>query len=493
LRRRDRLLELSLFVIVPHAAYLIAIGGDHFEFRPLDFYWPLLAVGVADALGGLALWLRLRARRARAWKARATSLLPWSAVVAALVVASTVMQLSQFVAEYPRRSKRDLAPEPAPQVTLATFPAGEVLPGFDVLVRAYQGSMTNLNSHAIAVPWVEHRAFQATLLRQYGPYGRSDREPFPEGAVMAHKWMGIIPYHLPEVTFIDELGLTDKTVARHASPSPAHRMMAHDRSPPPGYLERRGVNVTIKPAARSLDEALLLAPHAVELAPGLWAPFSSPRTDWLTTGPRAPRWYHLDWRKPERSVIQGRRVHSARRLLDCETERETERETGGETQHATQPLGWTLSGARCVRRPGTDEAPIAQAEGKGWLSTYDSRRGDAALADARSPTFSGGADRFLLFKLGGGSSSGVRLTLRDASGRDLATFRGAGDQTLRTVLVDLRPHSDGELHLDVIDAEMGSSGHLLLDAVMLLDLEPLPSEQAISSQRADALPPPGRD
>ena len=25
-------------------AYLLPIGGDHFEYRPLDFYWPLLAV-----------------------------------------------------------------------------------------------------------------------------------------------------------------------------------------------------------------------------------------------------------------------------------------------------------------------------------------------------------------------------------------------------------------------------------------------------------------
>jgi hypothetical protein len=170
-------------------------------------------------------------------------------------------------------------------------------------------------------------------------------------------------------------------------------------------------------------------------------------------------------------------------LLDCETERET----------ATQPLGWTVSGARCVRRPGANEGSVAQAEGKGWLSTYDPKRGDAAVANARSPTFSGGAGSFLIFKIGGGSASGVRLALRDASGRELATFRGADDQTLRTLLVDLAPHSDGELYLEVIDADTGRWGHLLLDAVMLLDLEPLPSEQALSSQRNDALHAPGLD
>ncbi len=29
--------------IAPRMAYLARIGGDHFEYRPLDFYWPLLA------------------------------------------------------------------------------------------------------------------------------------------------------------------------------------------------------------------------------------------------------------------------------------------------------------------------------------------------------------------------------------------------------------------------------------------------------------------
>ena len=38
---------LPLLCIVSHAAYIARIGGDHFEYRPLDFYWPLLAVPAA--------------------------------------------------------------------------------------------------------------------------------------------------------------------------------------------------------------------------------------------------------------------------------------------------------------------------------------------------------------------------------------------------------------------------------------------------------------
>ena len=34
---------LPLLCVASHMAYLLPIGGDYFEYRPLDFYWPLLA------------------------------------------------------------------------------------------------------------------------------------------------------------------------------------------------------------------------------------------------------------------------------------------------------------------------------------------------------------------------------------------------------------------------------------------------------------------
>src|SRR5439155_18289306 len=35
---------------VPHTLYVVAIGGDHFEDRPLDLWFPLLGVLLADGL-----------------------------------------------------------------------------------------------------------------------------------------------------------------------------------------------------------------------------------------------------------------------------------------------------------------------------------------------------------------------------------------------------------------------------------------------------------
>ena len=46
--RRSLMYALPLLCIGLHMAYIARIGGDHFEYRPLDVYWPLLA---ARALG----------------------------------------------------------------------------------------------------------------------------------------------------------------------------------------------------------------------------------------------------------------------------------------------------------------------------------------------------------------------------------------------------------------------------------------------------------
>ena len=45
--QRDLAYALPLLCIFPHMAYVMRIGGDYFEYRPLDFYWPLLAVPAA--------------------------------------------------------------------------------------------------------------------------------------------------------------------------------------------------------------------------------------------------------------------------------------------------------------------------------------------------------------------------------------------------------------------------------------------------------------
>ena len=42
--RRDGTYALVLLLIGAHMVYVMRVGGDSFEYRPLDFYWPLLAL-----------------------------------------------------------------------------------------------------------------------------------------------------------------------------------------------------------------------------------------------------------------------------------------------------------------------------------------------------------------------------------------------------------------------------------------------------------------
>ena len=51
---------------------------------------------------------------------------------------------------------------------------------------------------------------------------------------------------LPEVAVIDEFGLNDRVVARNPRPRYRIRRMAHDRVPPPGYVECFRPNLEIR-------------------------------------------------------------------------------------------------------------------------------------------------------------------------------------------------------------------------------------------------------
>jgi arabinofuranosyltransferase len=68
IRARAPLPALLAAVLVPYLAYVVAIGGDHFEFRPLDLVFPLAFVLMAEGLRSLV------ASRARAAGAAAFAL-----------------------------------------------------------------------------------------------------------------------------------------------------------------------------------------------------------------------------------------------------------------------------------------------------------------------------------------------------------------------------------------------------------------------------------
>ena len=62
---RDGTYGLVLLLVIVHMAYVMRIGGDHFEWRPLDFYWPLLALPAAVGIVQLGGWIAGKARQIR--------------------------------------------------------------------------------------------------------------------------------------------------------------------------------------------------------------------------------------------------------------------------------------------------------------------------------------------------------------------------------------------------------------------------------------------
>ena len=283
---RDGAFALPLLLMGVHMAYVMRIGGDHFEYRPLDFYWPLLALPAA--VGIVHLGSRLAAGR---WRPRLPGLVGMGARACAVAVFVPVLFYAgaiQGALLFEGAALRDWLERGSRQheqhVELDSDNAGWLLaaPGMPMLVAISNDLRRQSARHSVTLPFALHRGVAARLLRWYKAYEHMERGALPPDALMAGGGLGIQFYYLPDLKVIDRFGLTDATVARNPVTRANHeRIMAHDRRPPPGYLEERGVNITVRPAADSPTKALMRGRYAVRVGPNLWMPFDSPDEEWV--------------------------------------------------------------------------------------------------------------------------------------------------------------------------------------------------------------------
>ena len=278
-RDRDGTYALVLLCIGAHLYYLLRIGGDHFEYRPLDFYWPLLALPAAEGIAHLGTRIAASLRRVR-W-------LPWRVgprVWAVALFVPVLFYSSALQGTLLYEGAKINWYSPRMHIELDTSNARWLLaaPGMPMLVAISNDLRRQSVRQFVGSRFVEHRGFAALQIEEYQPYEQLERGAIPDDAVVARWAVGIQPYYLPEVTVIDQFGLTDATVARNPVTKPNHeRLMAHDRHPPPGYLEARGVNFFIHPAASNVEEALHRAKYAVQVGPDLWMPFEANDHEWV--------------------------------------------------------------------------------------------------------------------------------------------------------------------------------------------------------------------
>lgn len=224
-------------VVVPHALYVARIGGDHFEYRPLDLYFPLFFLLIGDGM-------REAASR---WGAVAS--LPRKIATAAL--AGLVFLGVSWI---PWRAHREFPKEFIPGFpgmrtgrTLASAyldPADDPLlrwPGLRTVATAHRDLLRTTTSRLVGTRAEEHRLFLGTAIRT-GTKLRElvDRGVLPADTHVAISAVGVIPY-LSGLRTLDRLGLTDPVVAR--MPPNELRILAHDRHATIEYAAKIGVDL----------------------------------------------------------------------------------------------------------------------------------------------------------------------------------------------------------------------------------------------------------
>jgi hypothetical protein len=198
-------------VVATLAVYLVAIGGDYFEFRFFDAVLPVWGLWTAAGVGWLA------GRIARPARARVAA-----SLLAALPLAANLAT----------------ALRPVAATTLLTTPEQE-----------------------------------AGYTRGFAAAGRWLALNLEPDDVIAVRPAGVIPY-LARVRAVDMLGLNDREIARRSGALAREGAVGHQRAPSREYLAQRGVTYLIahpefspRPAPPGLGIV------SAELRPGLWLLF----------------------------------------------------------------------------------------------------------------------------------------------------------------------------------------------------------------------------
>ena len=273
---------LVLLCIALHAVYVMRLGGDFFEWRPLDFYWPLLAVPASEGIA----WTGAKASSAFGGVAPALLRFQWIAPVAfALLIFAPVL----FYSSTMQFAMLTRLADTGRVAHFSTIKLGHqdsgylfVAPGMDYLYQINEDLRMEMAPHFIGWKFNKHRQEMLAGKAESVSYEDALRGKMPEDAVTVHGVLGVRGYYMHNIRIVDYYGLADKIIARNLEvPINEKRAMAHDRRPPYGYLEQRGGNMSIWPPARSESEALERGRYALRLEEDLWMPFNAVDHQWV--------------------------------------------------------------------------------------------------------------------------------------------------------------------------------------------------------------------
>jgi hypothetical protein len=218
-------------MLIPHMVYVVAIGGDHFEYRPLDLIFPFAFLLIYHG--------------ARAW-ART----PLRTAGGAVLLAAMAIGLW----ELPFQAHRQM-----PDFHAAGFPGGWMhrveareflspdrdpiysLPGLRRIAEMHRRLVSGITTHFAGIRQEEHRWFLASVkpsglaLRQLMDDGRLPRDTY-----LALPCVGVISY-VTGLRVLDMSGLNDSHVAR--SPFFQKWTLAHDKKATEEYVLSRGADL----------------------------------------------------------------------------------------------------------------------------------------------------------------------------------------------------------------------------------------------------------
>ena len=217
-------------LIVPHALYVASVGGDHFEFRPLDLYFPLLFLLLADGV------------RAMLERPRMARLVP---VYLALVLLGLWEIPWQSHRQYPGDYRSGFpGRDPSPEARAWLDPARDPLYRLPILrevARVHRRLLDDLSRRYVGLRAEEHQRFLASVVPDgMRLQGLIRRGSLPRDLYMAMGCVGAIPY-LADVRTLDLLGLTDATVAHQ--PFRTDGSMGHDKMASAAYVSQSGVDI----------------------------------------------------------------------------------------------------------------------------------------------------------------------------------------------------------------------------------------------------------
>lgn len=448
--RRDLSPALPFVLIAAHAAYLLRIGGDHFEFRPLDFYLPLTAGAAAAGLHQLAAVVAaaLRTTAAPSYLAATIAAL---AALPVLFYSHALGAISLATGISPLATPHD--PVAGLQLDGRRSSLLRVVPGLMPLAAALNPLRAKLYPHSVAVPVHVHQNLERQLRAQFAAAEALPAGVFPPDAVAAAVSVGVLPYHLRELTFIDVHGLTDKTVAHtEVTVDDSRRRMAHDRIAKVAYLRQRGVNLDVEPVVQSRDAALAVADFALRIDDQSWLPLQVADRQWAQRAFPADRLaaaHHVDSQQAAANRLSlpagdfvGRRLLATFEVGDAGRQ-------------------WQCRGDVGVR---PNRLRVFGSCGDHQLATEPGDEGADGVGSASSSQFTPAAGEQLVFFAAGERGRGLELRLCRGD-EVLQSFRPVAHDRLLPQLWSLDAWIGQALHLELHDA---GPGWLVLDHVLLV-------------------------